>query len=93
MKVDASILKQEFIGLQAKVFKSTNSSCVGLLGRVIDETRDTFTVERKGKQKIIIKEPSLFHFVLSNGIKIEVDGKSLVGRPEDRVKKNVRRSW
>lgn len=88
------ILQDEFIGLKVKVVKSTNSSCVGLSGIVIDETRNTFRILHKdGGEKILIKENCVFHFTLPDKTVVEIDGKALVGRPEDRVKKVVRRRW
>jgi ribonuclease P protein subunit POP4 len=93
VKVTPSILQHEFIGLKAKVMRSSNPSCVGISGRVVDETQKTFTILHKEKEKIIVKETSVLHFALPDGSLIEVDGKVLVGRPEDRVKKVARRRW
>ncbi|MCX8171870.1 MAG: ribonuclease P protein subunit [Candidatus Bathyarchaeota archaeon] len=88
------ILQDEFIGLDVKVAKSTNPSCVGLRGKVINETRNTFRVLCKNnEEKVLIKENCIFHFTLPDKTVVEVDGKSLIGRPEDRVKKIVRRRW
>jgi len=93
MKATPSILQHEFIGLKAKVVQGSNPSYIGILGRVLDETRNTFTILHKEKEKVIVKETSVFHFTLPDETVIEVDGKVLVGRPEDRVKKVVRRRW
>jgi len=94
MKNLSYILQDEFIGLKLKVVKSTNPSCIGLSGRVIDETKNTFKILRKnGEEKILIKENCVFHFTLPDKTVIEVDGKVLIGRPEDRVKKIIRRRW
>ncbi|MBS7604870.1 MAG: ribonuclease P protein subunit [Candidatus Bathyarchaeia archaeon] len=88
------ILQDEFIGLRVKVVKCTNPCCVGLSGIVIDETRNTFKILCKDRgEKILIKENSIFHFTLPDKTVVEIDGKALVGRPEDRVKKVVRRRW
>mgnify|MGYP000585275332 CR=1 FL=1 len=94
MKVTPDIIRYEFIGTEAKVVKSTNPSCVGICGKVIDETKNTFKILCKnGKEKILIKENCVFHFTLPDKTVIEVDGKVLIGRPEDRVKKIIRRRW
>jgi ribonuclease P protein subunit POP4 len=93
MKVAPDIIRYEFIGTEAKVVKSTNRSCVGIRGRVIDETRNTFTILHNGKRKMIVKDSSIFHFKFSDGTVVEIDGKLLVGRPEDRLKKHVKRLW
>jgi ribonuclease P protein subunit POP4 len=93
MKITPDIIRYEFIGAKAKVAKSSNPDCVGVTGKVIDETRNTFTLLHEGKRKIIIKEPSIFHFSFPDGTVVEVDGKLLVGKPEDRVKRHLRRLW
>ena len=86
-------LRRELIGLEAKVVKATNPSYVGISGRVIDETRNTFVLLHDGVEKRIIKETSVFHFTYPDGTVVEIDGKLLVGRPEDRIKKPIRRLW
>ncbi|MEM0095959.1 MAG: ribonuclease P protein component 1 [Candidatus Bathyarchaeia archaeon] len=93
MKVTPDIIRCEFIGTEARVAKSTNPSCVGIRGKVIDETKNTFTILHNGERKMVIKDTSVFHFKLSDGTVVEIDGKLLLGRPEDRLKKRVRRLW
>jgi len=93
MTVTPSILQGEFIGLEAKVVRSSNPSQVGMQGEVLNETQKTLTISRKGEDKRIAKETSTFQFTLPDKTVIEVDGKVLVGRPEDRAKKIVRRNW
>jgi len=93
MRITPEILQHEFIGLEVKVAKSTNPDCVGIKGRVIDETRNTFVLMKDGVERRIIKETSVFHFTYPDGTIVEIDGKLLVGRPEDRIKKPVRRLW
>ncbi|MBS7648526.1 MAG: ribonuclease P protein subunit [Candidatus Bathyarchaeia archaeon] len=87
------ILQDEFIGLKVRVAESTNPSCVGLSGRIIDESRNTFKILCGNEEKILIKENCVFHFTLPDKTIVEIDGKVLIGRPEDRVKKVIRRRW
>jgi len=93
MKAAATITQSELIGLGAKVAKSTNRDCVGILGIVIDETRNTLVIRQDNSDKIVPKETTIFQFTLSNGSVVEVEGNAIVGRPEDRVKKKPRRQW
>jgi len=93
MKITPDIIRYEFIGTEAKVAKSKNRDCIGLSGRIIDETRNTFTVLHEGKKKMILKDSAVFHFKFSDGTIVEIDGKLLMARPEDRLKKQVRRLW
>ena len=59
----------------------------------MDETKNTFTIIHAGKAKKIIKGAAVFHFKFSDGTVVEIDGKLLVGRPEGRLKKTVKRLW
>ncbi len=93
MKVTSDIIRHEFIGTEGKIAKSPHPSYVGIHGEVIDETKNTFTILHKGKAKSVIKNSAVFNFKFPDGTIIEIDGKLLVGRPEDRLKKTVKRLW
>ncbi|UCC58498.1 MAG: ribonuclease P protein subunit [Candidatus Bathyarchaeum sp.] len=93
MKVTASIVQHEFIGLETTVVKSSNPDVVGIAGRVVDETRNTLTILHNGKRRVVIKDTSIFDFVMPDGTVVEIDGKVIVGRSEDRIKKRPRRLW
>ena len=93
MKVTPDVIRYEFIGTQAQVAKSLHENYVGLGGRVIGETRNTFTLLDAGKARSVIKEFSVFNFTFDDGTVVDIDGKLLVGRPEDRLKKTVKRLW
>jgi ribonuclease P protein subunit POP4 len=93
MKVTPDIIRGEFIGTEGKIAKSPNSSYVGLSGKIINETKNTFMILHAGKTKNIVKDSAVFHFKFSDGTIVEIDGKLLVGRPEDRLKKSVKRLW
>lgn len=93
MNVTPDIIHCEFIGTEAKIVKSKNRDCKGIHGKIIDETRNTFTILHEDRKKKIIKDSSVFYFEFSDGTVVEIDGKLLVGRPEDRLKKRIRRLW
>lgn len=93
MKVTPNIIRYEFIGTEAEIAKSKHHGYVGISGKIIDETRNTFVISDKGERKRIIKDSAVFHFKFSDGTVVEIDGKLLVGRPEDRLKKRIRRLW
>ena len=93
MKATPAILQQELIGLNAKVVRSSHPGYMGIEGRVLDETRNTILILHKNKKKIIIKKTSVFNFTMPDGTIVEIDGKAIIGRPEDRIKKRVRRRW
>ncbi|MCW4006244.1 MAG: ribonuclease P protein component 1 [Candidatus Bathyarchaeota archaeon] len=93
MKVTPDIVREEFIGTHGKVTSSCHAGYVGINGMVMDETRNTFTLQHEGKAKSIVKESAVFTFQFSDGTAVQVDGKLLVGKPEDRLKKTVKRLW
>jgi len=93
MKIAPEIIRSELIGLNARIAKSTNPSLERLKGTILSETRNTIIFLRDGKEKSIVKDTSSFRFSLQDGTVMEIDGKILVGRPDDRVKKRIRRLW
>ena len=93
MKVTPDIIRYEFIGTQAMVAKSLHENYVGLSGKVVEESKNTLTLLNEGQAKRIIKEFSVFNFTFNDGTVVDIDGKLLVGRPEDRLKKSIKRLW
>jgi len=86
-----NLVRHELIGLEVKIAKSTDPTQRKLKGKVIDETYNTLKVEVKGKEKTIPKANSVFIFILPNKTKVQVEGKLLISRPEDRIKKKFPR--
>ena len=86
-----NLVRHELIGLDVKIKESKNPSQVGLKGRVVGETYSTLRIETDKGEKIIPKDIAIFIFTLPNGTKVQVDGKLLIGRPEDRIKKKLPR--
>lgn len=93
MRVTPAFVQNEFIGLNAKVMRSTNPNYVGISGKVIDETRNTLVIRHENEDKVVVKNVAVFHFTMPDGTIVEVDGNIILGRPEDRVKKRFRRRW
>jgi ribonuclease P protein subunit POP4 len=93
MKVTPDIINHEFIGLQGIVAWSPHLDYVGVGGKVIEETRNTFIFLGEGQRRSVIKESALFDFNFEDGTIVQIDGKLLVGRTEDRLKKSIKRLW
>lgn len=89
----SNIINHELIGLKVKITSSKNKTLVGIKGVVIDETRNTLVVLDGGKPKIIPKNVADFEFTLPDGNVVLVKGEILIGSPEDRVKRLIRRRW
>ncbi|WP_409199555.1 ribonuclease P protein component 1 [Methanobrevibacter sp. DSM 116169] len=90
-----NIVYHELIGLSVNVHKFNNES-LNRIGTVIDETKNTLKIEfitGNGKitEKVFPKKVSTFQFKLPNGEFVEIDGKILLIRPEDRIKKRYKK--
>ena len=88
-----NIVMHELIGLKVKVSRSTHPGYVGKEGIVVNETMKTLHILHEGEIKIIPKSCSTFEFTLPDGSIVEVEGKVILARPEDRVKKPYRKRW
>ncbi len=80
-----NILSHEIIGLEAKIVESSNSQIIGLNGTVVYETKSMFTINTKEGFKKIPKNWNKWKFTLNDNF-VEIDGKSLAKRPEDRLR-------
>ena len=90
MITSQNITAHEWIGLKVKIAKSTDPTLQGLEGVVRDETMNTFTIETNGKLRQVQKQKTIFSAELL-AENVEVDGSLLRFRPEDRVKKGLRK--
>jgi ribonuclease P protein subunit POP4 len=93
MIITPDIIRREFIGTHGLISTSTHAGYLGISGPVLDETKNTFVIQHEGKTKNVIKDLSVFQFQFCDGTVVEIDGSLLVGRPEDRLKKTVKRLW
>ena len=79
----AELMRTELIGLDVEVLSAPYS---GITGKVVDETRNTFTIESAGTEKMVPKPGNVFRFAVSKG-NIDLEGSEILFRPEDRIKK------
>jgi len=77
------LARSELIGLDVKVIESENHFNKGIKGKIIDETKNMFIIKTKETRKKIIKDQCVFEFKEKN---IQINGKSLSTRPEERIK-------
>ena len=77
------LAKSELIGLDVKVIESENHFNKGIKGKIIDETKNMFIIKTKETTKKIIKNQCVFEFKEQN---MQINGKSLSTRPEERIK-------
>lgn len=88
MKRPGDLLVHEFIHLTVDVTHSPDPGFVGLHGRIVDETKNTFVIERSDDNKRIIiqKARNIFKFDLENDT-VLIKGDDITVRPQDRLKK------
>ncbi len=79
------IFRGEIIGKKIEVIKSSNKSLVGLSGKVVDETKNMIIFD-SGK---MIQKESVWINVMDGKKTFEIDGRLLIAKPEDRLKKAV----
>lgn len=79
-------VKHEFIGKVIEIVDSVNKSNIGLLGKVINETRNTFSLDTSKGKKNLMKKNIKIKTIIKNK-EVIIDGKSLTGHPKDRIKK------
>jgi ribonuclease P protein subunit POP4 len=91
MRTPDNLVRHELIGLRVRVAESANRKNVGIAGKVIDETRNIFVIEKtNGKEVRLVKKQNVFVFFLDRH-KVRINGEILVGRPEDRIKKRFKK--
>lgn len=80
---DNRFVRTELIGLDVEVLSEPFS---GIAGKVVDETKNTFTIESAGTERMVPKPGNEFRFAYE-GRKIDIKGSQIMHRPEDRIKK------
>ncbi len=87
-----NIFRHELVGLHVEVVKSSHKGFTGIKGEVVDETKNTLKVEDlMGCEKIVPKNVATFRFTLPSSEVVEINGKIIVARPEDRIKKKYKK--
>ena len=80
---ESSFIRTELIGLDVEVLSAPFS---GISGKVVDETKRTFTIESAGTERMVPKPGNVFRFAYE-GRTIDIIGSEIIHRPEDRIKK------
>jgi len=74
-------LKQIYIGEITTITESKNKSLIGLTGKIIDETKNTFKIQTIKGIKTILKYSSTFKIKGT-----EIKGEQINKKPQDRIK-------
>jgi ribonuclease P protein subunit POP4 len=81
----------ELIGLDVRIISATDGGLVGLSGRIVDETKNTFRIEISDKVKTLQKNGCILKANVGNK-EFKIEGSKLRFRPEDRIKKAKNRA-
>jgi ribonuclease P protein subunit POP4 len=85
---EKNLIFASFIGLKIKIINSSCQDFIGAEGIIINESKNTITIETTDKkEKQIPKIACKLEFTLDNGKKRIIDGKKIMFRPEERGKK------
>lgn len=87
MRTEKNLHLHELIGLKIEIVNSSCKKWIGLKGKIVDETKNLFIIKVNDKEQKIPKTSSVFLFTLENGEQIELKGKNILFRPEERTKK------
>lgn len=79
-----NIIRHELIGLDTSIVESTNLQVIGLHGKIIDETKSTFSIETETGVKMMPKENSVWKFNLNGAFAI-VNGNVIAKRSYERM--------
>lgn len=88
-----TILQSPLIGLKAKILGSTNQYNIGIAGTIVDETKNTLTIMEDSKKKLVLKKGATLQLTLEDGTVVKLEGNSILGKPEDRIKRRIKRRW
>lgn len=81
-----NIKMHEFIGLFTKIIRSKNKNLIGMIGKIVDESRSTITIEINNEYKQIQKKHNIWKFFFNNDNQhIIIDGNEINKRPEERL--------
>lgn len=84
-----NLLAHEWIGLQVTIDRSPDPSQRAISGRVLDETKNTLTIQTPTRRLVVPKSDTKLTATLPTGESLSVDGDLLRLRPEDRIKKRL----
>jgi ribonuclease P protein subunit POP4 len=88
-----NIVKHEIVGLSTHIVESKDPGHVCREGVIIDESKEMIRIDTEKGPILVPKSICVFDMTLPDGVIVRLDGELLKGRPEDRIKKRLNRSW
>ncbi|MFW9960175.1 MAG: ribonuclease P protein component 1 [Candidatus Thorarchaeota archaeon] len=88
-----NVVRHELIGLPLHIVKSTDPNVVSKRGIILGETKEMIHFGNDDTEVSVPKSNCIFDITLPDGTQVRIKGNVLRGRPEDRMKKRLNRSW
>lgn len=88
-----NIVRHELAGLTTHIIESKDPNLVCRSGVILGESKEMIRLDTKNGVVSVPKSICFFDITLPDGAIVRVDGNVLRGRPEDRMKKRLNRSW
>ena len=86
------LLRRSLYGARIEVIAASNPVIVGLVGKLVHETRNTIIIKnKKNNEKIVEKKSCSFKISLQDYQSVIIHGKYLKGRLDERLKKYTRK--
>jgi len=88
-----NIVKHELVGLSTHIVESKDPNHVCRKGVILSETKEMIQIATKQGTITVPKSICVFDMTLHDRTVVRINGGLLRGRPEDRMKKRLNRSW
>ena len=88
-----NIVKHELVGLSTHVVESKDPNHVCRKGVILGESKEMIQIGTEEGAIAVPKGICVFDMTLPDITVVRIDGGLLRGRPEDRMKKRLNRSW
>ena len=94
-----NIHRHELIGLNVEIVKASDMHMIGMKGIIVDETKHMLIIDslkepsEETHRVKIPKKDCTFRFDLPSGHLVDVEGRLLNLKPENRLKNIIRKRW
>ncbi len=88
-----NVTRHEITGLPIHIVESTDPSFVCRKGIILGESKEMIHFRTQDREVNAPKSNCVFDVTLPDNTVVRIDGEVLRGRPEDRMKKRLSRSW
>jgi ribonuclease P protein subunit POP4 len=88
-----NVVRHELTGLPLHIAESTDPNFVCRRGVILGESKEMIHFNADGTMVKVSKNNCVFDVTLPDGTQVRIKGDVLRGRPEDRMKKRLNRSW